>query len=125
MKRLKQGILWITILGSLLYSLALPVIWLDYQVNKDFIAKVFCINKDKPELKCNGKCYLAKKLKKAKKQQEDQTAELRQVSLALAVTALATFTFNTFAEEPLQHFGEVNNLYNFHFLSEIFHPPIV
>jgi len=35
---------------------------LDYQLNKDYIAKTLCINKEKPKLHCNGKCQLAKKL---------------------------------------------------------------
>ena len=33
-----------------------------YQINKDYIAKNLCENKDKPQLKCCGKCYLKKKL---------------------------------------------------------------
>jgi len=41
----------------------LPVI--DYIVNYDYIAKELCINKDKPALKCNGKCHLMKELAKA------------------------------------------------------------
>ena len=35
-----------------------------YQVNKDYIAQNFCENRDKPQLKCCGKCYLRKQLKK-------------------------------------------------------------
>ena len=27
-----------------------------YEVNKDYIAKNLCINRNKPELKCCGKC---------------------------------------------------------------------
>lgn len=52
----------------ILYLVALlkPVSpYLEYAINKDFIATVLCINKDKPELKCNGKCHLTKQLKKA------------------------------------------------------------
>ncbi len=46
---------------SLLYVLAmvkpmLPV--LEYYANYDYIANELCINKDKPYLECNGKCYL-------------------------------------------------------------------
>lgn len=37
----------------------------DYIVNYDYIAKELCINKAKPELKCNGKCHLMKELAKA------------------------------------------------------------
>lgn len=39
-----------------------PVI--EYNLNYDYISKVLCINKDEPELKCNGKCQLAKEIKK-------------------------------------------------------------
>lgn len=34
----------------------------DYVVNYDYISKVLCINKEKPELHCNGKCHVAKEL---------------------------------------------------------------
>ncbi|WP_210488632.1 hypothetical protein [Rufibacter aurantiacus] len=42
---------------------------LDYEANKDFISKVLCINREKPQMHCNGKCYLMKKLKKAEQTQ--------------------------------------------------------
>jgi hypothetical protein len=34
----------------------------EYAINKDYIAKNLCINKEKPNLHCNGKCRLMKKL---------------------------------------------------------------
>jgi hypothetical protein len=40
---------------------------MDYAINYDYISKVLCINKDKPELKCNGKCHLMKELAKLQK----------------------------------------------------------
>jgi hypothetical protein len=51
----------------LLYMVALlrPVAPLvEYYANKDFFATVLCINKDKPEMHCNGQCVLMVKLKK-------------------------------------------------------------
>jgi hypothetical protein len=52
---------------SILYLLAmirpmLPV--LEYYANYDYIANELCINKDKPYLECNGKCYLETELQK-------------------------------------------------------------
>lgn len=29
-----------------------------YLLNQDFITEKFCVNKDKPELECNGKCHM-------------------------------------------------------------------
>lgn len=38
-------------------------VWaLDYQWNKAYISQNLCVNKSKPQLHCNGKCQLAKKL---------------------------------------------------------------
>lgn len=45
-------------------SMSRGVVVADYLLNKDYIAKVLCVNRDKPEMKCNGKCHLAKQLKK-------------------------------------------------------------
>ncbi|WP_317174601.1 hypothetical protein [Flavobacterium sp. J49] len=42
----------------------------DYIVNYDYIAKVLCENKNKPEMKCNGKCQLMKELAKASEQEK-------------------------------------------------------
>ena len=33
-----------------------------YKLNEEQITMDFCINKDKPEMQCNGKCHLAKKM---------------------------------------------------------------
>lgn len=32
-------------------------------LNRDYIARVLCVNRDKPQMHCNGKCHLAKQLK--------------------------------------------------------------
>lgn len=35
---------------------------LDYMINYDYIADELCVNRDKPELNCNGRCYLMQAL---------------------------------------------------------------
>ncbi|WP_346883479.1 hypothetical protein [uncultured Algibacter sp.] len=35
-----------------------------FELNIDYIIETYCINKEKPELKCNGKCHLATQLAK-------------------------------------------------------------
>ena len=41
------------------------LVWIDYTVNQSYIANTLCENKAKPQLRCNGKCYLKKQLAKA------------------------------------------------------------
>ena len=38
--------------------------YIGFKLNQTYIAEVLCINKDKPEMGCNGKCHLNKQLKK-------------------------------------------------------------
>ena len=35
-----------------------------YRLNKTYISQNLCENRNKPEMKCDGKCYLKKRLKK-------------------------------------------------------------
>ena len=49
----------------LLQTLGREVLVLDYQLNKARITELYCVNKAKPELRCNGKCHLASQLRKA------------------------------------------------------------
>ena len=46
-----------------------------YQINKTYIARVLCENRDKPILNCNGKCFLAKKLKEQQEKKDKETTE--------------------------------------------------
>lgn len=39
-----------------------------FKLNQDSISALFCINKDKPEMKCDGKCYLKKSLQATEKE---------------------------------------------------------
>ena len=53
------------VLGTYLIIPVIPVI--DYLINKDYIAKTLCINKDKPKSCCKGKCHMVKQLQKTSK----------------------------------------------------------
>ena len=33
-----------------------------FKANENEVVMEFCVNKDKPEMQCNGKCHLAKKI---------------------------------------------------------------
>jgi hypothetical protein len=49
----------------LLQTLGQEVLVVDYQLNKARITELYCVNKARPQLHCNGKCHLAKQLRKA------------------------------------------------------------
>ncbi len=41
-----------------------------YELNKAYIIENFCVNKDKPMMNCDGKCYLAEQMKAQKEKQD-------------------------------------------------------
>jgi hypothetical protein len=53
-----------------------------FECNIDYIVEKYCVNKEKPELKCNGKCHLAKKINLDIPSSKDDTKELGTVSEA-------------------------------------------
>lgn len=54
----------------MLRTLVVPVILVDFELRRDYIAHYLCENRSHPELHCDGKCYLAKKLKATQEHQE-------------------------------------------------------
>ncbi|WMI67715.1 hypothetical protein [Mangrovimonas sp. YM274] len=44
-----------------------------YELNIDYIIETYCVNKDKPQLQCNGKCHLAKQMQLTSTSSEDNT----------------------------------------------------
>jgi hypothetical protein len=57
-----------------MFYLIRPVLpFIEYAFNKDYIAKNLCINKDKPQNCCQGKCYLGEQLMKNAESQNSNT----------------------------------------------------
>ncbi len=56
----------------LLQSFSKMWILLSFKVNQDYIAQVLCINRDKPQMHCNGNCILMQRMKAAEEQEKQQ-----------------------------------------------------
>ena len=71
--KLVKKIVGTILLASIAIKLFMaPLIFANYELRKDFIIKNYCINKNRPKLHCDGKCYLSKQLKTAEQQDEKQ-----------------------------------------------------
>jgi len=97
----------------------------EYVINYDYISKVLCINKDKPELNCNGKCHLMKKLEQ---QQEDDFNSLQinmeeyPIGFVSVLHILDKKPINITKRKKI--FSYKSNYY-FSFHQEIFNPPTI
>lgn len=64
---------WMVILNSMVYS----VICVNFQLNRSFIAEMFCENKDLPMSECQGTCYLNKQLDQASQDSDSDWMSFR------------------------------------------------
>lgn len=73
-------------------SLSSLFVYAEFKVNQKYIAAVLCENKDKPQLNCQGKCYLMKKLKEAEDKEKKQENNAQKKG-----------TYNLFFVNPTVH----------------------
>lgn len=70
---MKNGLIAVFLFGGLVLSIRNFWFAADYLLHRSTIIELFCENRDKPDLHCDGKCYLAQKL--WKKYQDAQSSD--------------------------------------------------
>ncbi|WP_157607914.1 hypothetical protein [Seonamhaeicola sp. S2-3] len=98
---------------------------IEYLLNQDYIAEFLCVNKDKPELQCNGKCHLAKELKKQQQQEPLTTLSVYMENYPIGFVNILNISKSTVITLKKEHFFYYKNLYNFNIKKSIFQPPII
>ena len=105
--------------NTLYVSLTYAYYYLD---RSDFIAQ-FCVNKDKPEMHCNGKCHLKKVVKQ--ETNTDQQAPSKKVTLKevlLYFEKPKTCILSPFVEKN-DKLPNYTNLYRYIKITDFYHPP--
>lgn len=118
----------IAIFFVILYSIALlkPVEpLLEYYLRYDLFSKKLCLNLDRPELKCNGKCILMQRLKAA---QENESKPITANSSNINLKEYPVGFMSTLSL-PFKNFILVSTITAFvtsrmaTVILDIFHPP--
>ena len=111
---------------TLLYLVAMvrpitPLI--EFAVNQEQIAQFLCTNRDRPDLRCNGKCYLMQMLQEQKDEKEESPIMMDLSEYPIGFVKIVEIALKTVsATIPEQSFGIVNHYSYLYFFSE-FHPP--
>ena len=82
MSALRSVLRVVVVLGLVLSTQGLLLVQGAYVLRQDFIAEHLCVNRDKPEEDCHGKCHLRKQLEQ---QQQRQDEERQAASLVLLI----------------------------------------
>jgi len=95
----------------------------NYLINQNYIAEFLCINKDKPELECNGKCYLAKQLKEASAKKEKNLPAIAMEEYPIGIMTFTVFETTQTSEPITKGNFQYNNHYKYSYQNLVFHPP--
>jgi hypothetical protein len=109
--------------GILLQTFYSGFIVANYEMNKDYISKNLCENRNKPKMHCNGKCHLRKQL--AAQEKKENTPLSQNLKIKFEVQ----FCSETLALKFPQIVEDTKNNFSYLFLfpttspNSIFHPP--
>lgn len=114
----------IVILSFLILSNSLRVSFVYgwYTLDIDSFIEQLCENKDRPQLQCNGKCYLSKMLQEDSKEEPFSTAFIeweQQVFYTIENISVSGLTSVPYLKHQffyVSHYKDIN-------LASIFHPP--
>ena len=102
-----------------------PVV--EYVINYDYIVEQLCENRDKPELHCDGSCYLAKQIAKASEGEDKnpfgEKNSRTEIAQHIFAEELPEFHFTNLAETTVKGYGFIPELYTSLLFSKIPHPP--
>lgn len=108
----------------LLNGMSYSIIQAHFFSQQDQIAAIFCINQDKPEMKCDGKCELSKRLSDAQeKEKSPENITIKELNLVFTIPVFEGLDTSDFSIAELESFpaahspeGDIRGF-------DFFHPP--
>jgi hypothetical protein len=123
LKRFTAILLLIMVISSNFSQL---FVYAGFKVNQRYIAENLCVNKSRPWLHCNGKCYFMKKIRQADENEKKQAAKDNLNRLEISFFQ-EPFQFKsltpTILEMVKSNFPEYTFQFSSRHLSTIFRPP--
>lgn len=102
------------------------IVVITFNLNRDFIAKNLCENRDRPKLNCKGNCVLMKKMKQEQKQEQNAPSPLK-----LEITSIVLSSRSFFATMEIPGLSSkfpysiaANSGKPIDRAADIFHPPL-
>ncbi|MBV7440549.1 hypothetical protein KRX57_03885 [Weeksellaceae bacterium TAE3-ERU29] len=95
-----------------------------YFIDREGFTQLFCENKERPEMKCNGKCQM-EKMAKSDTEETKKTSEFKfqPNDIPLIYEEINYFIFSKEVETKPNNFNYIN-FYHFSLEEAIFRPPI-
>lgn len=101
------------------------IVYFSFKINQDYIAKELCENREIPKMKCNGKCYLAKKLQEQEQEEKEKAPLEQRIKLDVLFYSKGSISSSPslHQHEPKTCFVKTNSELLIGFLTKPLHPP--
>jgi len=98
-----------------------------FELNIDYIVETYCVNKQKPQLACNGKCHLAKQLVESgtSNSKEDIVLSLFEIFVPVYFQENQDITFVNFPNTILNSYRNYSLDFKPIYLDQVAPPPQV
>jgi len=95
-----------------------------FEMNRTYIANELCINRNRPELHCNGRCYLMNKLKQAQDKEQKQERQFQKIQLQLQeAIVILPYVFRQYSTAAIHFRIPLTTGMPVARMNSIFHPP--
>ena len=123
--KIGTSILSFLLATSILFSsLRVSVTYTYYYLDKAGFIENLCVNKDKPEMHCDGKCHLKKVAENSTKNDKEPFKGVTFKEITLFVVEQEAFEFAQLPYKRVQ-LKRYNNLYSYSVSRTFDHPPQV
>lgn len=104
----------------LIVNMSKSIILANYEINKKEITEKYCVNKDKPQMHCCGKCFLKKQL--ARQQEQEKYPTFPDIKTDITVVHKVHKVFKVYKVPyfPLYELGKLATQFEG---TDVFHPP--
>lgn len=125
MKLLQNIVLFFLVFNIVGSTLTIPLVHLDFELRRDYIAKVLCINRAKPMTTCGGQCFLDKQLKKAaENHNKEPQSSSRMLEISFFNQGIKTLSFrDSFDITDLNYSFFYFSDHTKDFIGDFFRPP--
>lgn len=121
MKALFTYLLIVLMLAQSLLRLG---IYVDFKLHQEYIARVLCVNRDKPILACNGQCQLQERLQRTDAQDEDlPNSRSERHELHLFCVIPLDLDWQPAYRDPVVQAVAYRSPFSVAWLQSVFHPP--
>jgi len=115
--------IWFLAMAVFLQSLTPLLILVDFKIHQDFIAEVLCINRDQPELQCNGQCHLQEKLSEQQEQEQQAPNRAEEKIQLFFLESLPAFWLPYLTNRMITFLPYQPHLQGLLSADDFFHPP--